>query len=124
MSSFFFLGVMKFEQDYQHKCTDEDQKGDTLAFLKAEVKTQKKQIKHIKKRSLWSRSLEEIMEMLVDMMQFLNSEITMSLALKVYGHRPLVGHKNNHQRLGPVGLALHYVNIMLQIDTSLQFCSL
>ncbi|XLU21075.1 hypothetical protein S245_057141, partial [Arachis hypogaea] len=66
----------RFEQDYQHKCTDEDQKGDTLAFLKAEIKTQKKQIKHIKKRSFWSRSLEEIMEMLVDMVQFLNSEIT------------------------------------------------
>ncbi|QHO32531.1 hypothetical protein HN51_020554 [Arachis hypogaea] len=106
----------RFEQDYQHKCTDEDQKGDTLAFLKAEVKTQKKQIKHIKKRSLWSRSLEEIMEMLVDMVQFLNSEINDVFGASD-GHRPLVGHKNNHQRLGPAGLALHYANIVLQIDT-------
>jgi hypothetical protein len=34
--------------------------GDNLAFLRAEIKSQKKQIKHLKKKSLWCRSLEEV----------------------------------------------------------------
>ncbi|TKY73765.1 hypothetical protein E2542_SST02521 [Spatholobus suberectus] len=50
----------KFQQDFQHKCEEEDQ-GD--------------------------------------------------------GHKPLIGHMSNYQRLGPAGLALHYANIVLQIDT-------
>lgn len=33
------------------------------------------------------------------------------------GHKPIIGHIDNHQRLGPAGLALHYANIVLQIDT-------
>jgi len=32
-------------------------------------------------------------------------------------HKPLTGHTSNRQRLGPAGLALHYANIVLQIDT-------
>ena len=34
--------------------------GDGLALLRAELKGQKKQVKHLKKKSLWSRSLEEV----------------------------------------------------------------
>lgn len=34
--------------------------GDSLSILKAELKSQKKQVKHLKKKSLWSRSLEEV----------------------------------------------------------------
>jgi len=34
--------------------------GDSLAFLRAEIKSQRKQIKHLKKKSLWCRSLEEV----------------------------------------------------------------
>lgn len=33
------------------------------------------------------------------------------------GHKPIIGHIGNRQRLGPAGLALHYANIVLQIDT-------
>jgi hypothetical protein len=32
------------------------------------------------------------------------------------GQKP-IGDFGNHQRLGPAGLALHYANIVLQIDT-------
>ena len=32
-------------------------------------------------------------------------------------HKPFIGHMSNRQRLGPAGLALHYANIVLQIDT-------
>ena len=34
--------------------------GDGLSILRAELKSQKKQVKHLKKKSLWSRSLEEV----------------------------------------------------------------
>ncbi|KAF7834101.1 DUF668 family protein [Senna tora] len=111
----------RFEQDYHSKRQEEDnsgatQKDDSLPILRAELKTQRKQVKHLKKKSLWSRSLEEIMEMLVDIVQFLHLEIN-----NVFGnaddHKPVIGYSNSRQRLGPAGLALHYANIVLQIDT-------
>ncbi|GAU19524.1 hypothetical protein TSUD_303380 [Trifolium subterraneum] len=33
------------------------------------------------------------------------------------GQNPIIGDVGNRQRLGPAGLALHYANIVLQIDT-------
>ncbi|KAL2347153.1 hypothetical protein Fmac_001153 [Flemingia macrophylla] len=106
----------RFEQDIQQKCEEDDQRGDGLAFLKAEIKSQKKQIRHLKKKSLWSRSLEEVMEELVDIVHFLYLEINNGFG-NADGHKPLIGHMSNRQRLGPAGLALHYANIVLQIDT-------
>ncbi|XP_027329566.1 uncharacterized protein LOC113845982 isoform X2 [Abrus precatorius] len=106
----------RFEQDIQRKCEEEDQRGDNLAFLRAEIKSQKKQIKHLKKKSLWSRSLEEVMEKLVDIVHFLHSEISNAFG-SADSHKPLIGLKSNRQRLGPAGLALHYANMVLQIDT-------
>ncbi|CAI9778135.1 unnamed protein product [Fraxinus pennsylvanica] len=49
--------------------------GDSLAILRAELKNQKKHVKSLKKKSLWSRILEEVMEKLVDIVHFLNLEI-------------------------------------------------
>lgn len=103
----------RFEQD-GHK-TDAGSHG----ILREELKRQKKLVKKLKKRSLWSRSLEEIMEKLVDVVLFLHLEICdhfdggggfedASEAVEV----PV----SNDQRLGPAGLALHYANIILQID--------
>ncbi|RDX69626.1 hypothetical protein CR513_51237, partial [Mucuna pruriens] len=106
----------RFEQDVQHKCEEDDQRGDSLAFLRAEIKSQKKQIRHLKKKSLWSRSLEEVMEKLVDIVHFLHLEISNAFG-NADGHKPLIGYMSNRQRLGPAGLALHYANIVLQIDT-------
>ncbi|MED6161899.1 hypothetical protein PIB30_065131 [Stylosanthes scabra] len=111
----------RFEQDYQRKRDEEDnssatQSGDSRSILRAEVKSQKKQVKHLKKKSLWSRSLEEVMEKLVDIVSFLHLEIN-----SIFGtpdvHKPLIGTMSNRQRLGPAGLSLHYANIVLQIDT-------
>ncbi|XP_068482731.1 protein PSK SIMULATOR 1-like isoform X2 [Phaseolus vulgaris] len=97
----------KLQQDFQR---------DDLAVLTAEIKNRKKQISHLKKKSLWSRSLEEVMEKLVDIVLFLHLEI-----INVFGntddHEPSIGHMSNCQRLGPAGLALHYANIVRQIDT-------
>lgn len=33
------------------------------------------------------------------------------------GQKSIIGNIGNRQRLGPAGLALHYANIVLQIDT-------
>ncbi|XP_058757330.1 protein PSK SIMULATOR 1-like [Vicia villosa] len=106
----------RFEQDIEHKGEEEDQRGDNLAFLRAEIKSQKKQIKHLKKKSLWCRSLEEVVEKLVDIVHFLHLEISNNFG-SADGQKPIIGNIGNRQRLGPAGLALHYANIVLQIDT-------
>ncbi|XP_022894817.1 uncharacterized protein LOC111409111 [Olea europaea var. sylvestris] len=108
----------RFEQDYRHKVQEEDnsntsQKGDSLAILRAELKNQKKHVKSLKKKSLWSRILEEVMEKLVDIVHFLNLEIRMAFGSSD-GDRPI---KNHQQKLGSAGLALHYATIITQIDT-------
>ncbi|CAJ1974773.1 unnamed protein product [Sphenostylis stenocarpa] len=103
-------------QDLQRKCELEDQRGDDgLEYFRAEIRRQKRQIRHLKKKSLWSRTLEEVMEKLVDIVLFLRLEISNAFG-NTEDHEPLIGHKSNCQRLGPAGLALHYANIVLQID--------
>ncbi|ESW09798.1 hypothetical protein PHAVU_009G156900 [Phaseolus vulgaris] len=106
----------RFEQDVQRKCEDDDEKGDGIAFLRAEIKSQKKQVRQLKKKSLWSRSLEEVMEKLVDIVHFLLLEMSNAFG-NTDSHKPLTGHTSNRLRLGPAGLALHYANVVLQIDT-------
>uniref|UniRef100_A0A5B7BCX0 DUF3475 domain-containing protein n=1 Tax=Davidia involucrata TaxID=16924 RepID=A0A5B7BCX0_DAVIN len=122
----------RFEEDYQHKRLEQYnpkamQRGDILAILRAELKSQKKRAKNLKKKSLWSRSLEEVMEKLVDIVLFLNKEIH-----TVFGNadddKPSIGSLSIQQRLGPAGLSMHYANIIIQIDTiwsggSIQFYS-
>ncbi|XP_026411483.1 uncharacterized protein LOC113306779 isoform X2 [Papaver somniferum] len=111
----------RFEQDYRRKLQEEDnsnvaQKGDSLAILRAELKSQRKHVRGLKKKSLWSRILEEVMEKLVDLVHFLHLEI--HEAFSTADNDKLVKESmNNHQRLGPAGLALHYANIITQIDT-------
>uniref|UniRef100_A0A0E0CAY8 DUF668 domain-containing protein n=1 Tax=Oryza meridionalis TaxID=40149 RepID=A0A0E0CAY8_9ORYZ len=57
----------RFEQDYQRKQQEEDgssvhQRGENLNILKQEVKSQRKHVKSLQKKSLWSKSLEETMK--------------------------------------------------------------
>ncbi|TYG62713.1 hypothetical protein ES288_D07G254100v1 [Gossypium darwinii] len=111
----------KFEQDYLRKRQEEDnsagtQKGDSLAILKADLKSQRKQVRNLKKKSLWSRSLEEVMEKLVDIVHYLILEIHCAFGSNEYQKSP-EGSESGHQRLGPAGLALHYANIIMQVDT-------
>ncbi|KAH7860574.1 hypothetical protein Vadar_015023 [Vaccinium darrowii] len=108
----------RFEQDYRRKLQEEDnsnaaQRGDTLAILRAELKSQRKHVKTLKKKSLWSRLLEEVMEKLVDIVHFFHLEIHDAFG-SAAGEKPV---KNNSQKLGSSGLALHYANIISQIDT-------
>ncbi|KAF7840173.1 DUF668 family protein [Senna tora] len=109
----------RFKQDNLRKLQDEynsgaSQRGDRLAHSRAELKNQKKQVKHLKKKSLWSCSLEEVMEKLVEIVQFMYLEINNAFG-SADGNKPAIG--SSRQRLGPAGLSLHYANIVLQIDT-------
>ncbi|OVA01527.1 Protein of unknown function DUF668 [Macleaya cordata] len=111
----------RFEQDYRRKLQEEDnsnavQKGDSLAILRAELKSQRKHVRGLKKKSLWSKILEEVMEKLVDIVHFLHLEIHDAFS-SADSDKPVKGSLNSHPRLGPAGLALHYANIITQIDT-------
>ncbi|KAG6737902.1 hypothetical protein POTOM_059433 [Populus tomentosa] len=110
----------RFEQDYRRKLQEDDktnvaQRGDSLSILRAELKSQRKHVKSLKKKSLWSKILEEVMEKLVDIVHFLHLEIHEAFG-SADGDRP-VKSPLNHKKLGPAGLALHYANIITQIDT-------
>ncbi|KAG5408205.1 hypothetical protein IGI04_004529 [Brassica rapa subsp. trilocularis] len=111
----------RLEKDYDQKRREEENsasssKGDGLAILKTELKSQRKVVKSLKKKSLWSRGHEEVMEKLVDIVHFLLLEIH-----NIFGgadDQPAKKGATDHdRRLGPAGLALHYANIIMQIDT-------
>ncbi|KAI7750162.1 hypothetical protein M8C21_003121 [Ambrosia artemisiifolia] len=108
----------RFEQDFRRKQQEEDNpnappRGDSLALLKAELKTQRKHVRSLQKKSLWSKILEEVMEQLVDIVHFLHMEIHNAFGT-ADTQTPV---KSNRQKLGAAGLALHYANIITQIDT-------
>ncbi|KAG6432686.1 hypothetical protein SASPL_104270 [Salvia splendens] len=108
----------RFEQDCRRKAQEEDNsnaahRGDSLAVLCAELKSQKKHVKNLKKKSLWSKILETVMEKLVDIVHYLHLEIHSAFGSSD-GNKPT---KDHHQKLGSAGLALHYANIITQIDT-------
>ncbi|KAJ0969518.1 hypothetical protein J5N97_022395 [Dioscorea zingiberensis] len=108
----------RFQQDYRRKRQEDENPnaGDNLQLLRQELKSQKKNVKNLKKKSLWSKNLEEVMEKLVDIVHFLHLEIRDAFGI-ADGDKPVKGSFNTHQRLGSAGLALHYANIITQIDT-------
>ncbi|KAJ0973216.1 hypothetical protein J5N97_021175 [Dioscorea zingiberensis] len=109
----------RIEQDYRRKQKEEEnlnagQKGNSLQILKQELKSQRRHVKSLKKKSLWSKILEEVMERLVDIVYFLNLEIHDSFGSTDKPSRKSI---STNQSLGSAGLALHYANIISQIDT-------
>ncbi|URE22941.1 hypothetical protein MUK42_06615 [Musa troglodytarum] len=111
----------KYEQDYRRKLQEEKnlvaaQRGDNLQILRQELKSQQKHVKSLKKKSLWTRNLEEVMMKLVDIVHFLHLEIHHAFG-SADGDKPVEGSISGQKRLGPTGLALHYANIIIQIDT-------
>jgi len=58
----------RYEQDYRRKLQDEEnlntvQRSDNLQFLKQELKSQQKHVKSLNKKSLWSKILEEVVDL-------------------------------------------------------------
>eukprot|EP01018_Ginkgo_biloba_P030695 Gb_31517 [translate_table: standard] len=114
----------RFDQDYRRKLQEEDssngsQTGESLGILRSELKSQKKHVRNLKKKSLWSKILEEVMEKLVDIVHFLHQEIQEAFGDAAIESEKSVSKKGpigSSQRLGKAGLSLHYANIINQID--------
>ncbi|OEL18625.1 hypothetical protein BAE44_0020358 [Dichanthelium oligosanthes] len=108
----------RFEQDYRRKLEEEKrsvtlERGETFQIIRQELKSQRKHVHSLKKKSLWSKILDDVMEKLVDIVHFLHVEIQ-----DTFG--PCDGKSNesqeSHPTLGSAGLSLHYANIISQID--------
>ncbi|KAJ0669694.1 hypothetical protein HanOQP8_Chr13g0465561 [Helianthus annuus] len=112
----------RFEQDYRRKIEEVEalhlpRKGESLTILLSDVKHQRKLVRNLKKKSLWSKSLEEVVEKLVDIVTFIHQEITEVFEESVPSsmHDEKVSHKKP-ETLGAAGLALHYANLVTQMD--------
>ncbi|XP_020208786.1 uncharacterized protein LOC109793731 isoform X3 [Cajanus cajan] len=108
----------RFEQDYQHKLKEMESlnlplNGDSLVAFHSEIKHQRRLVRSLKKKSLWSRNLEEIVEKLIDIVTHIDQTI-----LEYLGNHDAttVKHGIISERLGEAGLALHYANIVNQIN--------
>lgn len=114
----------RFDQDYRQKLEEVEslnlpRKGEGISMLHSELKHQKKLVKSLKKKSLWSRSLEEIIEKLVDIVTYIHQAICEAFGDNGSTSVSKDANKNNDnpQRLGVASLALHYANLINQIDT-------
>ncbi|BAT77683.1 uncharacterized protein HKW66_Vig0094400 [Vigna angularis] len=108
----------RFEQDYLQKIKEMESlnlplKGESITMFQSELKHQRKLVRSLKKKSLWSRTLEEIVEKLVDIVTYINQAI-----YELLGNHGTIttNHCKGHERLGEAGLALHYANIINQIN--------
>ncbi|MFS8000873.1 hypothetical protein Hanom_Chr13g01183691 [Helianthus anomalus] len=112
----------RFEQDYRRKIEEVEalhlpRKGESLTILLSDVKHQRKLVRNLKKKSLWSKSLEEVVEKLVDIVTFIHQAI-----MEVFEENvPSSMHDEKASRkkpetLGAAGLALHYANLVTQMD--------
>ncbi|KAD7477560.1 hypothetical protein E3N88_00696 [Mikania micrantha] len=112
----------RFEQDYRRKLEEAEslhlpRKGESLMILQSELKHQRKVVRNLKKKSLWSKSLEEIVEKLVDDVISIHQAIA-----EAFEENASISTKNDKktnkkpERLGVAGLALHYANLITQMD--------
>ncbi|XP_050363673.1 protein PSK SIMULATOR 2 [Argentina anserina] len=110
----------RFEQDYRRKLEEAKAlhlplRGESLTMLQSELKQQRKLVRALKKKSLWAKNLDEIVEKLVDIVAYIHQAIS-----EAFGDNGLTHAKGekgkNPQRLGTAGLALHYANMINQID--------
>ncbi|ESQ33780.1 hypothetical protein EUTSA_v10007107mg [Eutrema salsugineum] len=109
----------RFEQDYKRKLAEVEslnlpRRGESIIILQNELKQQRKLVRSLQKKSLWSRNLGEIIEKLVDVVCYVRQTI-----VEVFGNNGLKdnGGKQGRERLGEAGLSLHYANLIQQIDS-------
>ncbi|XP_072052941.1 protein PSK SIMULATOR 2 isoform X1 [Arachis hypogaea] len=110
----------RFKQDYQEKVKEMESlnlplKGESLTIIQSELKHQRKIVKNLQRKSLWSRNLEEVVEKLVDIITYMHRSISKFLGNDA-GATVVKFTSNGSQRLGEAGLALHYANIINQIN--------
>ncbi|KVI07771.1 Protein of unknown function DUF3475 [Cynara cardunculus var. scolymus] len=104
----------KMEQHYRRRL-EEVQSLHLLRKGKSELKHHKKLVRKLKKRSLWPIILEEVVEKLADVVIFIHQEI--SEAFENDAHSTMNGKSiKEPERLGVTGLALHYANLITQMN--------
>ncbi|KAL6272376.1 hypothetical protein ACE6H2_023068 [Prunus campanulata] len=116
------LYFKKLDQDYWHRLKEDGsnaaRRGDSLAILRADVKMQVKFVSSLKKKSLWSKTFEEV-EKLVDIVHFLH--LGLHEAFGSADDEPVESSWRNHKKLGPSGISLQYASIITQINTLVSF---
>ncbi|CAA7403493.1 unnamed protein product [Spirodela intermedia] len=111
----------RLELDYRRKVKEEETlptgRREGLMSLHGELKQQRKLVESLKKKTLWSRNLEEVVEKLVDIITSLYKEF-----LEAFGQAGInaINAKPDQspRRLGVLGLSLHYANIINLIDNA------
>ncbi|XP_076913479.1 protein PSK SIMULATOR 2-like [Bidens hawaiensis] len=112
----------RFQQDYRRKLEEVEalnlpRKGESLTILHSDIKHQKKIVRNLKRKSLWSKSSEEVVEKLVDIVTFIHQAIVEAFEENVPSST--ANEKAVHKKpetLGVAGLALHYANLVTQMD--------
>ncbi|CAK9225449.1 unnamed protein product [Sphagnum troendelagicum] len=111
----------RFQMDLKRKQHEEaliiSDGGDSIMLLRSEVKSQEKHVKALKKRCLWSKVLEEVMDQLVDIVYYMYQEIHDNFGPSVLTKEGEEDYKRKTGKLGTSGLALHYANIINQIES-------
>ncbi|KAM3405583.1 hypothetical protein ACQJBY_008212 [Aegilops geniculata] len=84
----------------------------SVMIFNTELKRQRKLVKTLKKKSLWSRPLEDTVEKLVDIVIFLDKQIR-----DAFGEAGTdFMEQGQNKTLGSCGLPLHYANIINQAE--------
>ncbi|CAA6666695.1 unnamed protein product [Spirodela intermedia] len=118
----------RLELDYRRKVKEEEtlptgRRGEGLMSLHGELKQQRKLVESLKKKTLWSRNLEEVVEKLVDIITSIYKEF-----LEAFGQAGInaINAKPDQspRRLGVLGLSLHYANIINLIDNAVSLNSI
>ncbi|XP_022755665.1 uncharacterized protein LOC111303543 [Durio zibethinus] len=108
----------RFDQDYRRKLEEAEslnlpKRGENLMILQNELKQQRKLVRSLTKKSLWSRTLGEIVEKLVEIVTYMHQAIFESFGDSASVKKEIT---ENPKKLGVAGLSLHYANVIHQID--------
>ncbi|KAB2029934.1 hypothetical protein ES319_D05G195400v1 [Gossypium barbadense] len=108
----------RFELEVKRKLEEAEslnlpKRGQSLMILQSELKQQRKLVKSLKKKTLWSRTLEEVVEKFVDIVTYMHQAISEAFGVPASVTKETT---ENPQSLGAAELALHYANVIHQID--------
>jgi hypothetical protein len=104
----------RFEQDYRRKLAEVEslnlpRRGEGIVILQNELKQQKKLVKSLQKKSLWSQNLAEIIEKLVDVVSYIRQTI-----VEVFGNNGNVSlyrwSSYNDSTSGKPNFNYHFLN--------------
>ncbi|KAB2603466.1 hypothetical protein D8674_004471 [Pyrus ussuriensis x Pyrus communis] len=105
----------KMEQDYLQKLKDDSSNAARRGDLAISKEKQEKVVSSLKNKSLWSKTFEEVVWKLVDVVHLLH--VMIHEAFGSAAEEPVESSARNYKKLGPAGIALHYASIISHINT-------